>query len=176
LPFLGQVEKLSFDDAQGSLGFGTLEGYCGSCLLRVKYLNSEGFFKIMHSNPLLQDTIQLELDEYYLWCLINLNKWKKISLYLGKLKNTPDSHEHRSQVRHLSHKEVASMEKEDRNCSQAGEGSNWEGTPDSFLSMEHSCKQSERYVAPSMDSGFSHRHNGCGHSCNDSKAEKSSRL
>lgn len=63
----------------------------------------------------------------------------------GKLKNIPDSHKHRSQVRHLSQTEVGSVEKEDRSSSQIGAGAIARGTLGSFLSMQHSCKQRDMW-------------------------------
>lgn len=88
------------------------------------------------------DTNPLGFDEY-LYCLVN----GKFALCPGKLKTIPDSHEHRSWIRHLSQTEVGSVEK-DRSSSEAGEGTPW-----SFLSVVPSCKQSERHMAPSTDSG-----------------------
>lgn len=44
------------------------------------------------------------------------------SLCPGNGKSIPDSHKHRSQVRHLSQTEVGSVEKEDRRSSRAGRG------------------------------------------------------
>lgn len=105
-----------------------------------------------------------------MYCLINGN----FSLCPGKLKNIPDSHEHRSQVRHLSQTEVGSVEKEDRSSSQVGAAAIARGTPGSFLSMRHSCKRSET-CGPKYGFRFLCRQ-VCGRSCNGSLAEPSSRL
>lgn len=49
------------------------------------------------------------------------------SLCPGNLKNTPDSCEHESHMRHLSQTEVGTVEEEDRKLSsQSGEGDRWE--------------------------------------------------